>query len=59
MVDAAQKVGDSAVVSADTEPNHSAQNLSPAPPIRRPVLFYLTVTLAFGILGAAVLALIL
>ncbi|WP_267904685.1 hypothetical protein [Algimonas arctica] len=29
------------------------------PPIRRPVLFYLTVTLAFGLLAAAVLALLL
>ncbi|MGJ8560948.1 MAG: hypothetical protein ACSHX3_11990 [Litorimonas sp.] len=40
-------------------PSNNDQPTDNTPSIRRPVLFYMTVTLAFGLLGAAVLALLL
>lgn len=42
-------------VNTPNDPENSGDNL---PPIRRPVLFYTTVTVAFSLLGLAILALL-
>jgi hypothetical protein len=49
-------LGNSARVTPLPEQNTPAPS---TPPIRRPVLFYMAVIVAFGFLGAAILALLL
>jgi len=44
---------------AVTRPTRSDDAPDSVPPIRRPILFYASAMVAFGLLGAAVLALLL
>ncbi|WP_284372573.1 hypothetical protein AB6B39_14460 [Algimonas porphyrae] len=41
-----------------TSPENPNESIDTLPPIRRPILFYATVTIAFSLLGLSVLVLL-